>query len=417
MGTTMVVRIVAGFGMLASAALSCAEGQGGVEALRKAVTAAKVSIAQAVEAAQKEVAGGKVVEVGLEIEKEAAFFEVVVLSGEAVKEVKVDLATGKVLAVTEEKVDEHEAKELAEVKQAQAAAKVTLPQAAAAAEQEVRDGKAIAVELELKDGKPMYEVVLLQGDKVMKAAVDAATGKVGKVEAAKEKQHKDQKAEADEDEEGEDRAHAASKPAEVGDWRQDFKVDKVNWSDHGSNTYFILEPGYRWRYKHGPVVLTITILDETKVVDGVTTRVLEEREEKDGKLLEVSRNYFAIDKATGDVYYFGEDVDEYKNGKLTHEGAWWAGINGARFGLMVPAKPQVGDKFYQEVAPKVAMDRVEVVSVEEQVETPAGTFEKCLHLRETTPLEKDVSHKWYAPGAGLVKDDELVLESVEKPKK
>jgi hypothetical protein len=43
------------------------------------------------------------------------------------------------------------------------------------------------------------------------------------------------------------------------------------------------------------------------------------------------------------------------------------------------------------------------------VKTPAGTFEHCLHLQETTPLESDVSHKYFAPGVGLVKDDGFEL--------
>jgi hypothetical protein len=80
---------------------------------------------------------------------------------------------------------------------------------------------------------------------------------------------------------------------------------------------------------------------------------------------------------------------------------------------MISAKPKVGDKFYQEIAPKVAMDRVEVVSIDETVKTPAGTFEHCVHLRETTPLERDVSHKYFAPGVGVVKDDEFDL--AERP--
>ena len=118
---------------------------------------------------------------------------------------------------------------------------------------------------------------------------------------------------------------------------------------------------------------------------------------------------------TGDVYYFGEDVDNYKDGKvISHESAWRAGTGGARFGLMIPATPTVGQAFYQEIAPKVAMDRVEVVSTSATVKTPAGTFERCVHLRETTPLESDVSHKYYAPGIGLIKDDDFEL--AERPR-
>jgi hypothetical protein len=82
---------------------------------------------------------------------------------------------------------------------------------------------------------------------------------------------------------------------------------------------------------------------------------------------------------------------------------------------MMPAKAKVGDKFYQEVAPKIAMDRAEIVSVDEELKTPTGTF-KCVHVKETSPLEKGASHKWYAAGTGLVKDDEFVLDSVEQPK-
>jgi hypothetical protein len=172
-----------------------------------------------------------------------------------------------------------------------------------------------------------------------------------------------------------------------------------------------MQPGRVLKLKHGNDILTVTILPETQEVDGVVTGVLEERETRNGKLVEVSRNFMATDKNTGDVYYFGEDVDNYnKDGKVvSHDSAWRAGAGGARFGLMMPGKPMVGQAFYQEIAPKVAMDRVEIVSTTETVKTPAGTFQNCLHLRETTPLERDVSHKYYASGIGIIKDDEFEL--------
>jgi hypothetical protein len=198
------------------------------------------------------------------------------------------------------------------------------------------------------------------------------------------------------------------KAADAG-WRQTFDVNKADLAATGNNPWLTIQPGRVCKMSNGVDSLTITILNETKVIDGVACGVLEERETKDGKLIEISRNFFATDKNTGDVYYFGEDVDNYKDGKIVdHESAWHSGENGARFGLMIPAKPRVGDKFYQENAPKVAEDRVEIVATDETLTTPAGTF-KCLHLKETTPLEGDVSHKWYAPGVGMVKDDEFVL--------
>ena len=200
-------------------------------------------------------------------------------------------------------------------------------------------------------------------------------------------------------------------------WRDTFAVDKANLADTGRNTYFILEPGYRLILERGKDSLVIAVLDETKVVDGVKTRVVEERETKGGQLDEVSRNYFAIDKTTGDVYYFGEDVDNYKDGKVTsHEGVWLAGVGGARFGLLMPGKPTVGDRYYQEIAPKVAMDRAEVVGLTEEVKVPAGTFKNCLRTRESSALESGSEDKLYAPDVGILKDGGFVLVKVEKPK-
>jgi hypothetical protein len=193
-------------------------------------------------------------------------------------------------------------------------------------------------------------------------------------------------------------------------WRSTFHVSKADLLPTGTNRYITMQPGRVLKLAHGHDTLTVTILSDTQQVDGVTTGVLEERETKNGKLVEVSRNFMATDKNTGDVYYFGEDVDNYKNGKIVdHESAWRAGVARASFGLMMPSKLTVGQKFYQEIAPKVAMDRVEVMSIDETVKTPAGIFDHCVHLRETTPLERDVSHKYYAPGIGIIKDDEFEL--------
>jgi hypothetical protein len=201
------------------------------------------------------------------------------------------------------------------------------------------------------------------------------------------------------------------------DFRTGFPVDKTKLSSTGRGTYCILEPGYKLHLQAGKNTLVVSVLEETKLVDGVTTRVVEERETAGGQLAEVSRNYFAIDNATGDVYYFGEDVDEYKNGRVTgHEGAWLSGVNGARFGLLVPGAPKAGDRYYQESAPKIAMDRAEVVAVNAVVTVPAGTFRNCLHTKESSALESGTESKYYAPGVGLIKDADFALARIEKGK-
>lgn len=212
-------------------------------------------------------------------------------------------------------------------------------------------------------------------------------------------------------------AGLAARAPQKADFRTTFSVDKAKLSNAGRGTYFILEPGYKLHFQSGKDTLVVSVLEETKLVDGVVTRIVEEREAEGGQLVEVSRNYFAVDTATGDVYYFGEDVDMYKNGKVTgHEGAWLSGVNGAKFGLMVPGAPTVGDRYYQESAPKVAMDRAEVVAINVEIKVPAGAFKNCLHTKESSALESGSEDKYYAPGVGLIKDAEFGLVKIEKGK-
>ena len=195
------------------------------------------------------------------------------------------------------------------------------------------------------------------------------------------------------------------------DFQSVFNVDKKMLGVKGSNPYFNLTLGYTLEYQIGNLSDTITVLKETKMIDGVETRIVEHREFKNGKLFEVTRDYYAIDVATNDVYYFGEEVDVVKKGKaVDHKGTWLAGEKGAKFGLMMPASPKAGQKFYQEQAPGVAMDRIEIVSIDEKITTPAGTFERSIHVLETSPLEKHLhDRKWYVSGVGQVKDDKMVL--------
>jgi hypothetical protein len=197
-------------------------------------------------------------------------------------------------------------------------------------------------------------------------------------------------------------------------WQTAFPVEPRTLATEGEAPYFILKPGYQSTFTSGGGKLVITVLNETLDVDGVMTRVVEEREWKGAELVEVSRNYFAMDPTTGDVYYFGEDVDEYKKGKVvSHGGSWRHGSRGATFGLMMPGKPTVGMKFYNEQAKGVAMDRAEIVSVSERLTTSAGAFDRCVKTRETTPLEKLArEYKIYAPGVGLIKDGDMVLVAV-----
>lgn len=207
----------------------------------------------------------------------------------------------------------------------------------------------------------------------------------------------------------------AATAQETKTFQDTFAVDKRDLIPHGKNPFFILEPGWQLvlEGKEGrdDVKVVITILKGTRKVDGVECAILEERESENGELAEVSRNFFAISKKSNAVFYFGEEVDDYEDGKIVgHGGAWQSGKNGARFGLFMPGTPVVGSRFYNEHAPRTAMDRVEILSVTETMKTPAGTFKNCVRWQETTPLEPGVTdHKSFARGIGYVQDGPLKL--------
>ena len=194
-------------------------------------------------------------------------------------------------------------------------------------------------------------------------------------------------------------------------WTTQFTADPADLAATGRNPYFVLEPGYTLTLEDGDDRLVITVLDETRTIDGVETRVVEERESEAGQLVEVSRNFFAIHTRTHDVFYFGEDVDTWEDGVVTgHEGAWLSGTGGARFGLIIPGAPLVGARYYQEIAPGIAMDRAEVASLTETLTTPAGRFANVLRTVESSPLEPGVREsKYYAAGVGLLRDGSLLL--------
>lgn len=159
----------------------------------------------------------------------------------------------------------------------------------------------------------------------------------------------------------------------------------------------------------------ITVLDETEVVAGVTTRVVEEAEYEDDEVVEISRNFF-VQASGGTVCYYGEDVDDYEDGEIVgHEGAWRAGEGSAEPGIIMPGSPAVGMEFAQERAPGVADDRSAVVGTDEAVSVPAGDFEHALHLVDWNPLEgqtmADGEDKMYALDIGLVVDDVVELVS------
>ena len=107
-----------------------------------------------------------------------------------------------------------------------------------------------------------------------------------------------------------------------------FPVDDSHFSPFGGQPHFILNPGHRVVLKGEDageqIVLTVTALNQTKQITllsrgkprKILARVVEEREVVNGEVAEVGRFWYARSVETGDVYYFGEEVDFYFNGQI-----------------------------------------------------------------------------------------------------
>ena len=197
------------------------------------------------------------------------------------------------------------------------------------------------------------------------------------------------------------------------EWQDEFNLSARKLGPTGENDYFILTPGFQMTLESQTEILVISVLEETREINGITTRIVEEREQKNGELAEISRNYYAIDSETGDVFYFGEEVDFYSQGEISgHSGAWIAYEDENKPGLIMPGKLEVGMKYYQEKAPGVATDRARVVSVTETFATTVGDFARCLLTQESSQLSPTtIEYKTYCPGIGLVQDQSLLLTS------
>lgn len=194
----------------------------------------------------------------------------------------------------------------------------------------------------------------------------------------------------------------------------------------GNNPFFPLWPGYSLTLEGEEeddedelveIRSINTVLTDTEMVDGVLTRVYEEVEFEDGELVEVSRNFFAQCRETGDVWYFGEDVDDYEDGMIVgHSGQWRAGVNGALAGIVMPGTPMVGARYYEEFAPGVALDRGEIVAVDEEVTLGIGTFTGVLQIEDSSDFDpENTGEKLYAPGVGNIVDEALELVEITLP--
>jgi hypothetical protein len=186
--------------------------------------------------------------------------------------------------------------------------------------------------------------------------------------------------------------------------------DAGDFVDAVTNPYFPLDPGttfhYRSESEDGVETIVVEVLHTTKTILGVDATVVRDRVYLDGDLIEDTFDWFAQD-TEGNVWYLGEDSKEFlEDGSVSTEGSWEAGKDGALAGIIMLAEPEKGERYRQEFLEDVAEDKARVVSLDETVTVPYGSFTgDVLMTVEWNPLEGGSrEYKFYAPGLGLVQE-------------
>ncbi len=172
------------------------------------------------------------------------------------------------------------------------------------------------------------------------------------------------------------------------------------------NPYLPLVPGQKrvYREKDGPETITVTVTGATREILGVKCAVVRDVVMEDGMVIEDTTDWFAQD-IYGNVWYFGEIVQDFENGLLVSiDGTWTVGVDGAKAGIVMKAAPAVGETYRQEFALGNAEDMAEVLSLTTSAAVPATSCNgNCLVTRDFTPIAPGVDeHKYYQPGVGLI---------------
>jgi len=152
------------------------------------------------------------------------------------------------------------------------------------------------------------------------------------------------------------------------------------------------------------VVLTVT--DLTKMVNGVRTVVLWDRDiDDDGETAEAELAFHAQD-GDGNVWNFGEYPEEYEDGKFTGAPATWiTGQADAQAGVSMLADPQLGTPGYlQGLVPSINfLDCAQVFATGQSLCVPAGCYQDVLVTDEASPKAGNAhQRKYYAAGVGNV---------------
>ena len=202
----------------------------------------------------------------------------------------------------------------------------------------------------------------------------------------------------------------------------------ADFVDMVDNPYFPLPTGAKWEYEiregnDSKQTDTLEVLKEKRNVNGVQATVVRDTVSAGNQIVEDTFDWFAQDKY-GNVWYVGESVDNYIAGILvSHTGSWEWGVDGALPGIIMWADPSahLNEEYRQEYYVGKAEDMGQVLSVNENLTVPFGSFDQVVKTLDFSNIEAAKEQKFYAPGIGLLKEmdvngkEEVVLVKFTQP--
>ncbi|MBI2505205.1 MAG: hypothetical protein HYW07_18480 [Candidatus Latescibacteria bacterium] len=184
-------------------------------------------------------------------------------------------------------------------------------------------------------------------------------------------------------------------------------IDPANFTRSTAidNPYLPLKPGTVLSYQGRGESIVVEVLSQTRTVMGIACVAVRDRVSENGEVVEDTEDWYAQDNE-GNVWYMGEDSKDMKNGQVvSRHGSWEAGVDGALPGIIMLARPLDGLWYRTEYYRGEAEDLAQILSLNETVTVPYGTFSNCLKILDFNALEPGVEeHKYYAPGIGVVKE-------------
>lgn len=202
------------------------------------------------------------------------------------------------------------------------------------------------------------------------------------------------------------RVAAAMRRALRGSGNYQPSIDPAEFVDTIDNPYFPVEPQTRWVYE-GVVDgererIELDVTTETKEILGITAVGVRDINYVDGELAAETMDWYAQDRA-GNVWYLGEDTQNFENGQPTDTEGWEAGVDGALPGIFMPAEPGVGEAYRQNHQAGQVDDLAEVVRLGVTHSIGLGDYRDVIVVRCWSPLEPEIiEEKSYAPGVGKI---------------